>query len=310
MEFFKTNTRIDFMGQRHWAFIFSAVIFIASLLSIFINGLNFGLDFTGGTQIELHYPQAADLNAIREQLNVKGFNEAVVQAYGTSQDVMIRLAPEHDSTKNFDAGSSESLKKQIASALPDANIQRVEFIGSQVGNNLISNGILAILISLLATMLYIAIRFEYRFAISAAVSMIHDPVLILGVFSLFHLEFNLISLTAILTILGFSLNDTIVVYDRVRENFQKIRKISPIDIMNLSINQTLSRTIMTSGLTALAVIALLIFGGQTLFGFALALIIGIVIGTYSSIYVAGALAIVLGLNRESLFPPVNKDLRP
>ena len=198
------------------------------------------------------------------------------------------------------------MKKKINLALPDGSIQRVEFIGSQVGSSLITNGILAILISLLATMLYIAIRFEYRFAISAALSMIHDPILILGIFSFFHLEFNLISLTAILTILGFSLNDTIVVYDRVRENFQKIRNASTTDILNLSINETLSRTIMTSGLTALAVVSLLIFGGATLFGFSLALIIGIVIGTYSSIYVAGAIALSLGLNRESLFPAIHK----
>ena len=323
VEFFKTKTHIDFMGQRHWAFIFSAIIFIVSILSIIINGLNFGLDFTGGTQIEVHYNQTADLNAIREQLTTHGFKEAIVQAYGTSQDVLIRLAPEHhtaqDTMSPRDASSEmnsssktetdqDTLKKKLAAALPNASILSVEFIGSQVGSSLITNGILAILISLMATMLYIAIRFEYRFAISAAVSMIHDPILILGIFSLFHLEFNLISLTAILTILGFSLNDTIVVYDRVRENFQKVRKISPIEIMNLSINQTLSRTIMTSGLTALAVIALLIFGGVTLFSFSLALIIGIIIGTYSSIYVAGALAIALGLNRESLFPPTNKDL--
>lgn len=305
MEFFKTKTNIDFMGQRHLALIFSTLIFIASILSMMINGLNFGLDFTGGTQVEVHYNQTADLGAIREQLSKSGFNEPIVQAYGTSQDILIRLAPEHRASEG---NSQEALKNKLAAALPNGIIQRIEFIGSQVGNTLITNGILAILISLIATMLYIAIRFEYRFAISAAISMIHDPILILGIFSLFHLEFNLISLTAILTILGFSLNDTIVVYDRVRENFQKIRKASPVEIMNLSINQTLSRTIMTSGLTSLAVVALLIFGGATLFGFSLALIIGIVIGTYSSIYVAGALAIALGLNRESLFPPVNKDL--
>lgn len=317
MEFFKKNTHIDFMGQRLWAFIFSGIIFIVSTLSIIINGLNFGLDFTGGTQIEVHYNQTADLNTIREQLDQHGFSEAIVQAYGTSQDVLIRLAPTHTSPiqpseipspAKGEGVSQDILKAKLSATLPNANIERIEFIGSQVGSTLITNGLLAILISLIATMLYIAIRFEYRFAISAAVSMIHDPILILGIFSLFHLEFNLISLTAILTILGFSLNDTIVVYDRVRENFQKMRNLSPVDIMNLSINQTLSRTIMTSGLTALAVIALLIFGGATLFSFSLALIIGIVIGTYSSIYIAGALAIVLGLNRESLFPPANKEL--
>ncbi len=295
MEFFKTNTRINFMGQRKGAAIFSIVLFIASLVSLAINHLNLGLDFTGGTQLEVTYNQAADLNQIRNQLSQAGFSQAVVQAYGTSKDVAIRVPP-------YKQYSTQQLRDKIISALPGAQIQQVQFIGPQVGKTLVTNGILAIIVSLLATMAYIALRFEYRFAVSAAIALLHDPILILGIFSFFHIQFDLITLAAVLTIIGYSLNDTIVVYDRVRENFRKVRKGTPTEIMNLSINQTLSRTIMTSGLTLVVVVVLFIFGGEMLRGFSLALIIGIVIGTYSSIYVAGSLAIALGLNRVHLLP--------
>ncbi len=300
MEFFKTNTKIDFMAQRKWAALVSCILVFASIISLFVNKLNLGLDFTGGTQIELHYAKAANFDQIRDELTKAGFAQAVVQAYGNSQDVLIRIAPQNI--------SQDELKQKITTALPDAEIQQMEYIGPQVGKTLVTNGILAIIVSLLATMAYIAFRFEYRFAVSAAVALLHDPILILGVFSFFHMQFDLISLAALLTIIGYSLNDTIVVYDRVRENFRKMRKGTPTEIMNLSINQTLSRTIMTSGLTLLVVIALFIFGGETLRGFSLAMIIGIVIGTYSSIYVAGALAIAMGLNRKHLLPAAKNEL--
>lgn len=298
MEFFKTNTKINFMGQRWIAAVCSIVLFLASIVSLAINGLAFGLDFTGGTQIEVTYSKPADLNAIREQLQTAGFN-AVVQAYGTSFDVVVRIPPYKE--------DQQILKEKIIQALPDAHFQQMEYIGPQVGKTLFTNGLLAILISLIATMLYIAFRFEFRFAVSAAVALIHDPIIILGVFSFFHLQFDLIALAAVLTIIGYSLNDTIVVYDRVRENFRRVRKGTPTEIMNLSINQTLSRTIMTSGLTLLVVIALFFFGGEMLHGFALALIIGIVVGTYSSIYVAGALAVMMGLDRTHLLPAAKKE---
>ncbi|HVV68333.1 MAG TPA: protein translocase subunit SecF [Gammaproteobacteria bacterium] len=301
MEFFKANTKIDFMGQRKWAALFSAILFIASIVSLAANHLNFGLDFTGGTQIELQYPQAADFNAIRQNLVKAGFDQAQVQSYGTSRDVLIRIPPHKEFTE-------QALRDKLTAALPGAKVQQIEYIGPQVGRSLVTNGLLAILVSLLATMAYIAFRFEMRFAISAAVALIHDPILILGIFSFFHLQFDLISLAAVLTIIGYSLNDTIVVYDRVRENFRRVRKGTPTEVMNLSINQTLSRTIMTSGLTLLVVVALFIFGGATLHGFSLALIIGIIIGTYSSIYVAGSLAISLGLNRSHLLPQAKKEL--
>lgn len=295
MEFFKTNTKIDFMGQRFYAAVFSIVLCVLSIVALTVKGLNLGLDFTGGTQVEVSYSQPADLNKIREQLATAGFLDPVVQAYGTANDVLIRI-----SAKELD--NQDQFKGKIMAALPGATLHQIEYIGPQVGKTLVTNGILAILVSLLGTMLYIALRFEYRFAISAAIALIHDPILILGIFAFFQIEFNLISLAAVLTIIGYSLNDTIVVYDRVRENFRRVRKANPSEIMNLSINQTLSRTIMTSGLTLLVVLSLFVFGGEMLHGFSLALIIGIVIGTYSSIYVAGSLAVAMGLDRKHLIP--------
>jgi preprotein translocase subunit SecF len=304
MEFFKTNTKIDFMGQRFYAAIFSVLLCVISITTLMIKGLNLGLDFTGGTQVEVSYQQPADLNQIREQLANTGFNDAVVQAYGTAKDVLIRISAKEEV-------SQDQLKATLMGALSGATLHQLEFIGPQVGKTLVTNGILAILVSLIGTMLYIAFRFEYRFSVSAAIALIHDPILILGIFSFFQIEFNLISLAAVLTIIGYSLNDTIVVYDRVRENFRRVRKASPSEIMNLSINQTLSRTIMTSGLTLLVVMSLLIFGGEMLRGFSLALIIGIIIGTYSSIYVAGSLAVAMGLDRKHLIPQVHAlDERP
>jgi len=293
MEFFKSNTKIGFMRQRKAAAIFSILIFIVSILALSTKGLTLGLDFTGGTQVQVSYQQAVNPSMVRKQLNQAGFSQAVVQAY-TPKTLSIKVAPRDDM-------SQEQLKAKLLSTLPGASFAgNLEYIGPQVGKTLLTNGILAIIVSLIGTMIYIALRFEYRFAISAAVALIHDPLLILGIFAFFHIEFNMIALTAVLTVIGYSLNDTIVVYDRVRENFRKVRKGTPLEIMDLSINQTLSRTIMTSGLTLLVVIALYLFGGPTLHGFSLALIIGIVIGTYSSIYVAGSMAIAIGLTRQSL----------
>jgi len=292
MEFFKANTRIQFMRQRKWAAIFSAVIFIASIVALITQGLTLGLDFTGGNQVSVSFPQPPNVGQIRSELAAAGFKQAVVQSYSRTE-LSIRLAPQKGM-------SQEQLQQQLRAALPGATIGSSDFIGPQVSKTLFTNGILAIIVALLSTMAYIAFRFEYRFALAAAVALIHDPMLILGIFSFFHLEFDMIVLTALLTVIGYSLNDTIVVYDRVRENFRKVRKGTPLEIMDLSINQTLSRTIMTSGLTLLVVLALLFFGGQMIHGFALAMTIGIVIGTYSSIYVAGSLAVALGLNRKHL----------
>ncbi|MBU0744626.1 MAG: protein translocase subunit SecF [Gammaproteobacteria bacterium] len=298
MEFFTHKTNIDFMAQRKWAFIFSLSILIFSVSSLVFNGLNLGLDFTGGLQIQASYASSPDFNQIREQLEHAGL-DAVTQSYGSSKDVMIRLKLDKNLTQ-------QQMTDKVLKALAGAKLQRVEMIGAQVGKTLVTNGILAVIMALLGTMIYIAFRFEYRFALSAAISLIHDPMLILGLFSFFHVEFDLIGLAALLTVIGYSLNDTIVVYDRARENFRKIRKASAAEIINLSVNQTLSRTIMISGLTFSVITALFIFGGQVLHGFSLAMMIGIVIGTYSSIYIAGSLALIFGLDRRHLMPSEKK----
>lgn len=292
MEFFKPNTKIRFMKQRTIAAIFSALIIIGSVVALAFNGLNLGLDFTGGTQVEATFQQQVNVSQLRQELEKNGFPEAIVQAYGV-KDMSVRVAPQK-------GVSQDELKAKLLKAMPGAKIGSIEYIGPQVSKQLFTNGILAIVIAMIATMIYIALRFEYRFAISAAVALVHDPLLILGIFAFFHFQFDMIVLTAVLTVIGYSLNDTVVVYDRVRENFRKMRKGSPLEIMDLSINQTLSRTIMTSGLTLLVVVALFVYGGQTVHGFALAMIIGIIIGTYSSIYVAGSMAVAIGLNRSSL----------
>lgn len=301
MEFFNPNSKVDFMGARRWTAIFSVLIFVLSIGALTIHGLKWGLDFTGGTQIEVSYPQAADLESIRENLAKLGFKEAQVVSYGTSKDVLISIAPREDKDQS-------RLVDQVMSVLPGAVKQRVDFVGPQVGKELATKGALAVLVSLLATMIYIAMRFEYRLAVSSAVALVHDPVLILGIFAFFGIEFDLKALAGLLAVIGYSLNDTIVVFDRVRENFVKIRRGTPIEIMNISINQTLSRTIMTSLLTLFVVVALFIYGGEAIHGFSLALIIGIVIGTYSSIYVAGALAVAMGLDRKDFLPNQRKEL--
>lgn len=299
MEFFNPNSNIDFMGARRWTAIFSVIIFVASIVALIANGLTWGLDFTGGTQIEVSYPSAVDLAKIRENLSHAGFKEAQVVSYGTSKDVLISIAPHQGADQKISVD-------KLMLALPEATKKRVEYIGPQVGQELATKGALAIVVSLLATMIYIALRFEYRLAFSSAVALIHDPILILGIFAFFHIEFDLKALAGLLAVIGYSLNDTIVVFDRVRENFVKLRRASPLEIMNISINQTLSRTIMTSVLTLFVVLALFFYGGETIHGFSLALIIGIVIGTYSSIYVAGALAVVMGLDKKDFLPTVRQ----
>lgn len=311
MEFFKHNTTINFMAQRKWAAALSIILFVASITILAINGLNWGLDFTGGTQIQLSYTHEADLSAIRDSLDKAGFHEAVVISYGTSKDVLVSLVPRGENPAVLDEKAQAAMVNQVLAALPDAKIAQVNYIGPQVGKEMASKGLLAIVIALLGTMVYIAFRFDLRFSIGSTVALIHDPVIILGIFSLFHIEFNLITLAAVLTVIGYSLNDTIVIFDRVRENFRKLRKADAVDVMNQSINQTLSRTIMTSVLTLTVVLALFFLGGTLLHGFALALIIGIIVGTYSSIYVAGSLSLALGLTRQHLVPqPKEADARP
>lgn len=303
MEFFKRQTQINFLGLQRWAAGLSLLLLLVSVGSLFINGLHWGLDFTGGSQLQVSFNHPVELPKVRQDLQQAGFKDVLVQSYGTSQDVLISLANEKT--------SQHDLALQIMQILPGAQLKQLEFIGPQVGRELATQGALAVFIALLGIMIYIALRFEYRFAIGAAVALIHDPILILGIFSLFHIEFNLTALAAILAVIGYSLNDTIVIFDRIRENFRKLRKKTSVEIVNLSINQTLSRTIMTSATTLFVVLSLCIFGGPMIHSFALALVIGIVVGTYSSIYVAGALAVALGLDRNNLLPSIKHvDDRP
>lgn len=299
MEFFHKETKIDFMGMSKVTAFFSIALTLISLGLLYFKGLNFGLDFTGGTQLELRYEQPVNFEDVRMQLEKAGLSGAKVTQYGSARDILVKIA----NKKGFsEQQMGELLLDTLKTHDPNVELRRVEFVGSEVGENLAEQGGLAVLAALIATMLYIAMRFEYRLGISAAVALLHDPIVILGIFSFFQVEFDLATLAGILAVIGYSLNDTIVVFDRVRENFRKVRKGTPKEIMNLSINQTLSRTIMTSFLTLLVVLALYFFGGESLHGFSLSLIIGIVVGTYSSIFIAGALAIALGLSRSDLTP--------
>ena len=305
MEFFKHNTQIDFMAQRKWAAVISIILFVFSMVSLAVHGLNWGLDFTGGTQIQLSYPNEADLTDIRSRLETAGFPVETLERPGLGHGI------DQEGMAAMDSAAQTAMVKQVTDALPGATVDQISYIGPQVGKEMTSKSLLAIFFALLGTMVYIAFRFDMRFAISSTVALIHDPVLILGMFSFLNVEFNLISLAAVLTVIGYSLNDTIVIFDRVRENFRKMRKAEAVEVMNHSINQTLSRTIMTSALTLTVVLALFFLGGSLLHGFALALIIGIIVGTYSSIYVAGSLSIYLGLTRHHLVPQLKVvDDRP
>lgn len=300
MEFFKKESRFDFMGIRRYTGFISLLLWLISIGLLATKGLNFGLDFTGGTQIELRFKNPVEPATVRKELEDAGLHGVRVQQYGSTQDILIRIPnPKEGSEERAVAAKVKSILLENGQEI---EIRRIEFVGSEVGEQLFEQGSIAVLAAILATMAYIAFRFEYRLAVSAAVGLIHDAILILGIFSLFGFEFDLATLASVLAVLGYSLNDTIVVFDRVRENFRKVRKGSPVAIMNQSINQTLSRTIMTSWLTLLVVLALLFFGGESLFGFSMAFFVGIIIGTFSSIYVSGALAIWLGLSRADLLP--------
>ena len=308
MELFKRQTKIDFMGLRKGVALLSVVLCIASFALLMTKGLNWGLDFTGGTLLEVRFSESVVDEQVRDTLIHAGFENAKVSDYGDAQDLLIRIGNQ--------AGISEKeLAQNVVESLSSADfnleLRRAEFVGSEVGAELAEQGALAVLVAVLMTMVYIAFRFEYRFAVSAAVALMHDPIVILGVFSFFQIEFDLAALAAILAVMGYSLNDTIVVFDRVRENFRKIRQANAYEVLNLSINQTLSRTIMTSFLTLLVVVALFFLGGDSLYGFSTAMLVGIVFGTYSSIYVAGALALQLGLKQEDmLIKPTFVDDRP
>ncbi|MBL4829202.1 MAG: protein translocase subunit SecF [Aliivibrio sp.] len=297
----KTDKVIDFMRWSKGAFFFSLLMIGASIATLSTNWLNWGLDFTGGTLIEVGFEHPADLEKIRSSLEVSGFGDATVQSFGTARDVIVRLRPRDDA-------KGAVLGNQILDALQQGTgdsveMRRIEFVGPNVGGELAEAGGLAILVSLICIMLYVSMRFQWRLAAGAVLALAHDVIITLGIFSILNIEVDLTIVAALLTVVGYSLNDTIVVFDRIRENFRKMRKGDSIEVMNNSVTQTLSRTLITSGTTLFVVIALFTQGGAMIHGFALALLLGITVGTYSSIYVASALALKLGITREHLMPP-------
>ena len=297
MQLIDPKNTIDFMSKRKLAISLSVILLLISIASLATRGLNFGIDFTGGTLIELGYPASADLSVVRQELDDAGFSGATVQHFGTSQDVLIRLAPTGE--------SSADLSTRVLDALNDdgsIELRRVEFVGPQVGDELAEDGGLAMLAALAGILIYVYLRFEIRFSLGAVMALVHDVVITLGAFSVMQLPFDLTVLAAVLAVIGYSLNDTIVVYDRIRENFRKMRKGTSEQIINSSVTQTLSRTIMTSVTTLLVLIALFSFGGEIIHAFSQALIIGVLVGTYSSIYVASSLALILGVSKEDLMP--------
>jgi preprotein translocase subunit SecF len=293
------DTQIDFMARRRLAMIISVIVLALCLIIIFVRGINWGLDFTGGTVVEVGYPAPVDIPDIRAALEAADFTGAEMQHFGTSSEVLIRTAPREGLNP---AEISTLILKTLQAADPAVEMRRVEFVGPKVGAELVEQGGLALIVVMLLILAYITLRFEWRLALGTIAALIHDPVITIGVFALIGMEFDLTVLAAILAVIGYSVNDSVVVLDRIRENFRKMRRSSPIEIMNASINQTLTRTLITSGTTLLAVLALLLFGGPIIQGFALALLIGIVVGTYSSIYIASAMALDLGLTREDLLP--------
>ncbi|MAG77047.1 MAG: protein translocase subunit SecF [Colwelliaceae bacterium] len=302
MQILKLTETVDFMRYRKVAMVFSIILMLASITSLAINKLNFGLDFTGGVKVEVGFEEAADLTKMRQVLDANGFDDAVVQLFGTSRDVVIRMA-ERPNVK------AEMLGDEILAILKegmgvDVDMRRIEFVGSSVGDELTEQGGLAMLTALICILVYVAFRFEWRFALGSVFALFHDVLLTLGLFSILQLEFDLTVLAAILAVIGYSLNDTIVVSDRIRENFRKIREGGPAEIINISLTQTLSRTFITSITTLLVLAALFFKGGALIHGFATALLLGVFVGTYSSVYVASSVALSLGISKEDLIPEV------
>ena len=300
MQLLKLSETVNFMRLRIAAMVLSTVLILGSFVSLGVNSLNWGLDFTGGTLIEVGYEDSANLELIRAQLNNADFEDAIVQNFGSSQEVLIRIAP-RDGVKAVTIGN------QVVAALradgTTVDMRRIEFVGPNVGEELTEQGGLAMLVALICILIYVAMRFEWRFALGSVSALAHDVILTLGLFSVLQIEFDLTVLAAVLAVIGYSLNDTIVVSDRIRENFRKIRKGEPIDIINISLTQTLNRTIITSLTTVLVLVALFYKGGALIHGFATALLFGVVVGTYSSVYIASSVALALGISKEDLMPP-------
>ena len=303
---------INFIGNRNIAMLFSGILMVLSIISLSTRGLQMGIDFTGGTLIEVGYQKAADLTVLRNTLDTEGFNDATVQNFGTAKDVLIRLKP-HDGVSSADLSTKvlEAINKTTAEP---ASVRRVEFVGPQVGDDLAEDGFLALLYSTIGILVYIAWRFEWKFSTGAVIATLHDVIVTLGLFSALGLEFDLTVLAAVLALIGYSLNDTIVVYDRIRENFRLLRNTSTEEIMNISVNVTLSRTIMTSLTVILVLVSLFFLGGEIIHNFSIVLLFGVFFGTYSSIFIASPMALILGISPEDLMIPVKEgadiDHRP
>ncbi|MEM9530114.1 MAG: protein translocase subunit SecF [Pseudomonadota bacterium] len=304
MEILKKQTNINFMGQRKLAWAISLIVLAICVGSLATRGLNFGLDFTGGTLLELEYPNDVNLPQVRSALADAGYPDAVVQTFGAPNDIVVRLATlaEADSAEV----SNQVVETLEAASGEELDLRRVEFVGPQVGEELAEKGGLAMIYALIGILLYIIFRFQWKFSVGAVLALVHDVVIVVGIFSILQVGFDLTVLAAILAVIGYSLNDTIVVYDRIRENFRTLRKGEPVDIFNTSINQMLARTLMTSLTTLLVLLSLFFLGGEIIHSFALALIIGVIVGTYSSIYVAGSSLILLNVNKQDLMPPVKE----
>lgn len=296
MQLSTSSLNIDFLGKRKIAWMIAAILIIVSLVSLSTRGLNLGIDFTGGTLVEVGYPEAVDLDSVRKALERESFNDAVVQHFGTAKDVLIRLP-------SSDNENAAELSNQVLAALSstgEPSMRRVEFVGPQVGEELRDDGGLAVLYALFGILIYVALRFEYRFSLGAVAALIHDVIVTLGFFSVMQAPFDLTVLAAVLAVIGYSLNDTIVVFDRIRENFRRMRKATSVGVINGSINQTITRTLVTSLTTLLVLLALFFIGGEVIHSFALALIVGVVVGTYSSIYIASSMLVVLNVTAQDL----------
>lgn len=303
MQFLKNTTNIDFLSPRPRtiALSISAIFIIVALVSLGMRGLNFGIDFTGGILLELGYTEDADVEAIRSELFEAGFEDAQVQLFGAANDVLVRLPPQEG---NDQGAIRQQLQDTLTAGGKDVDLRRVETVSPQVGSELAEQGSLAMIIALLLIFAYVMFRFQWKFAAGAVAALVHDVIITVGFFAFFGLPFDLTVVAAVLAVIGYSLNDTVVTFDRIRENFFKLRGIAAEDSMNTSINEMLARTIITGMTTLLVLVALLVFGGESIAPFSIALIVGIIVGTYSSIYTASATALLLGVNAQDLIEPV------
>jgi preprotein translocase subunit SecF len=306
-----SKTEIDFMGVRRIAAGISALLAVVSVISLFVNSLNFGLDFTSGTSVRLNYSETIDLDRVNLTLQQNGYGDAVVVTFGSDRDIRVLLPVDSSVAEQDQAEQAAQVGESLAVMLQQETRGQVTLLGSdyvsaKVGGELAEQGGLGMLVALGIIMVYIAVRFQFKFSVGAVVALAHDLIITLGIFSVFQMEFNLNTLAAMLAIIGYSLNDTIVVSDRIRENFRRLRKGSPIEMVNASLNQTLSRTLITSLTTLLVLFSILLIGGESTQGFAIALIIGVVIGTYSSIYIASNVIIYMNVTREDLMIPVKE----